>query len=202
MADARDGPPTRTRRRFGLLLAASLLLPATLVLAACDERKSTVNMPSGAERVATLAQAWADHVGAPDRKLDASGDMALGDSGMAYDASRGLLYGRVWVTMALTKNAPASELLILRRMEAALNDPRMGGLYERAGSYFVLDEKREGYFLVRAFPVSETTPKELIRSMERMQTVAARWTTKWFLDVAMIMHGKEKAPTHPVTMDD
>jgi hypothetical protein len=189
-------------RRLVPMLGAGLLAGLGLPLSACGEGSSSVSAQSGPERASQLAHVWAAHVGAPDRTLDAAGDMPLGDTGIAYDPTRDTLYGRVWVTMALTKGAPADEIATLRRMEAALNDPRMGGLYEHAGGYFVLDEKREGYFLVRAFPVAQTTPEKLVRDMERMQTVAARWTTKWFLDVAMIMHGKEPPPAHPVTLDN
>ena len=128
--------------------------------------------------------------------------MSLGETGLYYEESEDVLYGRAWVNIARTRNAPPARLEIYRRMQVALNDPRIGGMYEHAGGYFVLDEQREGFFLVRRFSVSQTSPEVLVRTMERLQTVAAKWTTKWFLDVAMIMHGKEKAPERPVLLED
>jgi hypothetical protein len=189
------------RRSLGAVLAWAMPVPAALVLWGCDG-SGTVIAPAGPARAAQLAQVWARHVGAPQSELDASGDMALGGSGIAYDPARDTLYGRVWINMALTKSASPEQLAVLRRMVVALNDPKIGGMYDRAGGYFVLDEQREGYFLVRAFPVAQTEPDKLVRDMERMQAVAARWTTKWLLDVAMIMHGKEPAPTHPIALDN
>jgi len=198
----RKRPNGVLRRIAGTVLGACLLVPLALALPGCDEGKSTVIAQSGPERAAQLAHVWASHVGAPERKLDASGDMPLGDSGLAYDAQSDTLYGRVWINMALIKNTPADQVEPQRRLVGALNDPKIGGMFDHAGGYFVLDENREGYFLVRAFPVARTTPEKLIDDMERMQTVAARWTTKWFFRVAMIMHGKEKPPEHPVTLQD
>jgi hypothetical protein len=198
----RDRSRTARRRIIMPMLGACLLAPLALALSGCDEGKSTVIAQSGPERAAQLAHSWASHVGAPERTLDAAGDMPLGDSGIAYDARSDTLYGRVWINMALIKNTPADQVEPQRRLVAALNDPKIGGMFDHAGGHFVLDENREGYFLVRAFPVARTTPEKLIDDMERMQTVAARWTTKWFFRVAMIMHGKEKAPTSPVTLQD
>jgi hypothetical protein len=209
MEAVRDGARAGGMRRIiGMrrivmpVLAACLLVPGMLALSGCHEGSSTVIAPSGPDRASQLAHVWASHVGAPERRFDASGDMPLGDTGLAYDAQSDTLYGRVWINMALIKNTPPEQIEPQRRMVAALNDPKIGGMFDHASGYFVLDEKREGYFLVRAFPVARTTPEKLIDDMERMQTVGARWTTKWFFRVAMIMHGKEAAPTQPVTLQD
>jgi hypothetical protein len=190
------------RRRVSLVLAAWLLAPLALASSGCGEGRSGVIAQSGAQRAGQLAHVWAAHVGAPERQFDASGDMPLGDSGLAYDARSDTIYGRVWINMALIKGMPAEQVETQRRMVGALNDPRIGGMYDHAGGHFVLDEAREGYFLVRAFPVARTTPDKLVDDMERMRTVAARWTTKWLFEVAMIMHGNRAAPSRPVTLQD
>jgi hypothetical protein len=183
----------------------ALLLPAALFvvpLIGCHTRESEMIAPAGRERADLLVHAWATHVGAPARRLGPDGDMTLGETGFYYEAGEDALYGRAWVNMARTRNAPAERLETYRRMQAALNDPRIGGMFERADGYFVLDEQRQGFFLVRRFNVSETSPETIVRDMERLQNVAARWTAKWFLNVAMIMHGKEPAPERRVLMAD
>ena len=86
-------------------------------------------------------------------------------------------------------------------MVDALNDPAIGGMFDRGGGSFVLDEKRDAYFLVRDFPVATTDERSLIDGMERLQSVTATWVVRWFYRVAMIMHGHQLPPTHPVTLD-
>jgi hypothetical protein len=157
---------------------------------------------AGRERADGLVHAWATHQGMPARMLDDKNDLSLGETGLYYAAADDMLYGRVWVTMARTRNASPEDLDLYRRMLATLNDTHVGGLYDRADGYFVLNEERGGYYLVRKFAVPHTTPESLIRDMERMQAVAAPWTTKWFVEVALILHGKRKPPDRRVTLDD
>lgn len=184
------------------IMLGTILLAFGAPLVACCDGTSTMIAPAGPTRTESLVQAWASHIGAPDRHLDATGDIALGETGLAYDAGHDVLYGRAWINMARTHNAPPERIATYRRMAVALNDPKIGGMYDRAGGHFVLDEARGAFFLVRAFPVRETTEGQLVRDMEKMRNVADHWTMKWFLDVAMVMHGKEKALTHPILIGD
>jgi hypothetical protein len=126
--------------------------------------------------------------------------MALGESGLAYDATKDSLIGRVYVNIALIKGMDPEAITTQRRMLNALNDPKIGGMYDRGGGVFVLDEGREAWYLVCAFPINKTTSASLRRDMTRLQVVAATWTVKWFFEVAMIMHGKEEPPTQPQVM--
>ncbi len=156
----------------------------------------------GRTRAETLAAAWALHEGAPERGLDTFGDLSLGETGVAYHEAGDVLLGRVWINMARTENAPPERLALYRKMEKALNDPAIGGMYDRAGGSFMLDEDRGGFFLVRSFPVESTTSESLIAGMEAMKIVAARWTTQWFGEVALIMHGTRPAPARPIRHAD
>ena len=190
------------RPAFAILALLSGLVLFVTPLTGCQSGEVHMNQPAGIERASALASAWSGHLGAADRSLGPDGDMSLGDTGISYQARDDALFGRVWVNMALIEDAPPEEIAILRRMVIALNDPHIGGMYDRANGYFVLDEQRQGFYLVRRFDVSQTTSQSLIRDMERLQLVAGQWTTKWFLDVAMIMHGKEKPPTKTVLMEN
>ena len=181
-------------------LTIAVIAVMMLALVAWMAGKPISLAANGPARASGLAQAWSRHVGVPDRDLGPTGDLSLGDTGLVYDATRNVLLGRVYVTMALTKGAADSEIATLRRMTGALNDPAIGGMYDRGGGHFVLDEAREGYYLTRSFPVPATTPQSLIHDMDRMREVAPTWTTRWFLDVAMVMHGKEKPPIRRQTV--
>lgn len=176
------------------------LLLGLAPVAACAPGGDAVIPAQGRTRADALVAAYAAHARAPGRTLDAHGDVSFGDTGLAYVADEDALYGRVYINNALIDGAPPAELANYRRMVVALNDPRVGGMYDRAGGYFVLDEKRQAYFLVRRFAVPATDPRVLIGAMEAMQQVGARWTTSWLFEVAMVMHGRRPPPDRPVTL--
>lgn len=158
--------------------------------------------PSGRARAVALVAAYAVAVGAPGRRMDAEGDVSFGDTGLHYEESENVIYGRAYVTLALTKEESPEWITAYRRLLQLLNDPAVGGMYDRAGGYFILAEDKEAYFLVRRFDVAKTSPADLIASMDRMKTVAARWTMKWFVEVSEVMHGTRLRPVAPVTVED
>lgn len=169
---------------------------ATLVLAvsACSPGDNSMIPPTGKPRAEALVRAYSDYAGAPGRVLDDRGEVSYGDTGLSYSAPDEAIIGRAYVTAARTKDAPGERLESYRRMIATLNNPAIGGKYDQGGGYFLLDETKGAYYLVRRFPVAQTTPESLIEGMDRMHKVAARWTTTWFFEVAMMMHGNRPPP--------
>lgn len=181
---------------FALALLLCFLLPG------CSYGDGDVTRLAGSDAASALAKAWVNDQGAYGRQLDASGDISLGDKGIHYAASENVLYGRVWINMAPLDDNPSERLPVYQRMLAALNDPKIGGMFDQADGYFVLNTESQGFYLVRAFPVASTTPAAFLAGMKRLERVGEKWTTAWFLDVAMIMHGKEPAPARKVLLDD
>ncbi len=53
-----------------------------------------------------------------------------------------------------TKDYPET-LTAVRQSAAGLNDPTIGGMYDRAGGQFMLDEQKQMFFLVRDFTLSQ-----------------------------------------------
>lgn len=149
-----------------------------------------------------LVASFARTVGARGAKLDASGDVSFGECGFHFDAERGVLVGRVFVSHAGSASAPPEIKANFRKVAAALEDPAIGGMFEKGGGTFVLDEEKRIYFLTREFPVGRTTEGELRRAMEDLLDLGAVWTTRWFRRVAAVAHGWEPAPTRPVTRAD
>jgi hypothetical protein len=182
-----------------------LLVASVLCLSSCEagfgEEASMSNL-SGKGRANALVVRYSRHLGAGDRVLDASNDVSFGASGLFYDAQRDVLVGRALVTGAMLEGAPLAEVVNLRRMVSALNDPAIGGMFDQGGGSFILDEGKDNYYLVRAFPLATTTPNTLIADMERMEDIAVTWTVRWFSRVAMIMHGHQKPPSAPVNRDN
>jgi hypothetical protein len=179
------------RRR---ILLACAFLP---LLVACGSE--AVIPAAGRARAEALVAAYAAHLGAEGRTLDAKNDAPFGNSGLYYDESNDTLFGRAFVAPAYAKDAPANELANYRALVRDLNDPAIGGMFDRGGAYFVLDENREAYFLVKALPVPAMEPRSLIASMEALQDIAATWTARWFAQVALIGSGQAPRPTQRVT---
>jgi hypothetical protein len=166
----------------------------------CSEGNHSMMPPDGKLRADALVSVYSEYVGAVGRKLDASGDVSYGDSALTYSAPDDTIIARVYVTAARTQDASSERLIAYQRMLAALNDPRIGRMYEQAGGMFILDEAKGAFYLVQRFSVPQTSPELLINRMDRMRNVAARWTTTWFFEVAMIMHGNRAPPTDYVEM--
>jgi hypothetical protein len=191
-------------------LRVGLALVVVRLLGGCGGATGMIP-PTGRPRAEALAAALADHLGAtpgrvpdrgPDRRLGDDDDVAFGDVGLHHDTRADTLYVRVFVAPADIEDAPPHELANMRRVAQALNDPTIGGMFDRADGYFVLDEAREAYFLVKPISVTGTDQRRLIGAVERMRTVAARWTTRWFYRVAMIVGGHQPRPTRPGTLAD
>jgi hypothetical protein len=184
-----------SRRVF--IRSAEVSFGAVLLVPACGH--SGVVTASGRAGAQYLVEQYARRIGAQHRMLDQAGEISFGSVGFQHNAAQDSLIGRAFVIPVLIDDAPPVELANYRMVAGALNDPRIGGMFDRGGGTFILDEKQQGFFLVRAFPVASTTPDALFDAMETLQEVAAVWTTKWMYRVAMIAHGNQPPPTHPVT---
>lgn len=186
--------------RMTILLASTLgVVVLGAVFITLKNTSMTETGTGGKDKADELVSAYSKHVGARGRNLDANNDVSYGDSGLHYDAERGVLVGRVLITTVRTKDAPEERLVAYRKMVEALNDPKIGGMFENGGGTFVLDEEKQMYFLTKDFPVLSTNKAQFLADMDDLQSIGAVWTTTWVFRVAMIMHGNEKAPTERVT---
>jgi hypothetical protein len=171
-------------------------------LAGCGSHSESTQEASatgGRKGAQLLVERYAQHIGARNRAMNQAGDISFGASGFTYDQATDLLVGRVFVNHLLIEDAPPAELANYRKVAGALNDPKIGGMFDRGGGQFALDEKREGLYLIRNFRVKETTAADVINGMDALQDVSGIWTTRWLYRVSMIAHGHQPAPTRPVT---
>jgi hypothetical protein len=152
--------------------------------------------PDGANQ---LVASYGRHLGVSDARLDEQLDRSFGECGFHYDPQRDVLLGRVYVNRARIKSASPKGQKNYRDFVHALNDPAIGGMFERGGATFVLDEEKEILFLVREFPVGSTSAGQLRSDMDEIRDVSATWTTRWIRRVARILDDEEPRPTAPVT---
>lgn len=158
-----------------------------------------MNSSPGLAKANEFVQFYARKNGVRNAILDDNNDAAFGSFGFKYDSNRQILFGRAYIGKAVIKGASQEWINNARKMTLTLNNPSIGGMFENGGAIFILDEEKEAYFMVRAFPMASLTSRLLMKQMDELQSLAAVWSISWLFHVARIMHGHEPAPTVRVT---
>lgn len=161
---------------------------------------------AGLEKANDLVGYFGRVMGVDGAHLDANADRSFGEAGFRYDASRQVLIGRVFIGRLRLDSGGAKRRAIIDRNVAAMNDPAIGGMFEKGGGRFVMDESADNgrgmLFLVREFPIETTSRRDLHGAMEELMNIGATWTQYWGPRVARITRGEEPVPTGPVKRSD
>ena len=155
---------------------------------------------SGRNKAVALVAAYAKHVGVHDaihQTLDENNDRSFGDFGFHYFPEKDVLQGRVFIVRSHLKDWPESAAG-QRKVAVDLNNPKIGGMYDRGGGYFVLNEDKEMFFLVKDYAVSTTTPSEFIKDFDNLNALGGIWLMSWIKHAARQSHGAEPMPTQYV----
>ncbi|MGI4853888.1 MAG: hypothetical protein ACRYF4_07585, partial [Janthinobacterium lividum] len=114
------------------------------------------------------------------------------------NAAKSQLRIRVFVSQVDEQlpNAPDG----IRKVTAALNDPRIGGMYDRAGGFFTLDPTLKTIFLTKDVDLQSITDKQWIQHVEELRIVDARWFHSWYRHVANQALGKEAPPKQHISL--
>ena len=159
---------------------------------------------SGRAKAQALVAAYAKHVGAHDalhQTLDSDNDRSFGDFGFHYFPQRDVLQARVYIVHSDEKDWP-DRAKYEKQVDVALNDPKIGGMYDRGGGYFFLDEGKQVSFLAKDYEVTNTTPALFIRDVDNLNSLGGIWVMSWMGHVADQTFGAEPLPTHPVTREN
>lgn len=170
------------------------------------ERQNRVDasLLSGRQKAEALVAAYARHVGAHDavhQTLDAADDRSFGDFGFHYFAQTDLIQARVFFTRSHLKDWPQT-IERQKMVHAGLNDPKIGGMYDRGGGHFVVDDEKQMIFLVKEYPVSSTNTAEFIKDVDNLNQLGAIWLTSWGGHVALQSYGAEPLPTQHITREN
>ena len=188
----------KKNRWITVSMVIPLLLAAWWWTGGVDRVKASTS--SGRNKAQALVAAYAKHVGVHDaihQTLDENNDRSFGDFGFHYFPEKDVLQGRVYIARSHIKDKPqlaAGQ----RRFAANLNNPKIGGMYDRGGGYFVLDEDKEKYFLVKDYVVSTTTPSEFIKDFDNLNDLGAIWLMSWGPHAADQSYGAEPLPTQRI----
>lgn len=154
------------------------------------------------DQAQSLIRSYARKQGIYDAELDDTGNAAFGSYGFRHDEEKNALVGRVFVAKAWMTGDPPEYKDAYRTVARALNDPAIGGLFDQGGGYFRLDEDKRMYFLEKDFSLGKTTPADVEEGMERLRSLGATWTMRWFGRVADVAHGRAFPPAKPVKQED
>jgi len=163
---------------------------------------TNANLPPDRDKAESLMKSYARKQGIYDAEFDASGNVAFGNFGFRHDTDKDALVGRVFVAKAWLPGDPPEYQEAYRTVARALNNPAIGGLFDQGGGYFRLDEDKRIYFLEKDFPLGKTTPADVEEGMERLRSLGATWTMRWFGRVADVAHGRAFPPAKPVKQGD
>lgn len=155
---------------------------------------------SGAVRAQAFLAAYAKHVGAHDavhQTFDKDSDRSFGDFGFHYFADKDVLQGRVFHANSHIKDWP-DRAHFERQVIAGLNDPKIGGMYDRGGGYFVLDEQKQIYFLVKDYSLATINVDLFIHDFDNLNDLSAIWLTSWGPHAARQSYGAEPPPTQRI----
>jgi hypothetical protein len=163
---------------------------------------SNTNHSPERDQAQSLMRSYARKQGIYDAEFDDSGNAAFGSYGFRHDEEKKALVGRAFVAKAWMAGDPPEYKDAYRTVARALNDPAIGGLFDQGGGYFRLDEDKRMYFLEKDFPLGKTNPAEVEEGMERLRSLGATWTMRWFGRVADVAHGRAFPPAKPVKQED
>ncbi|HEY0263282.1 MAG TPA: hypothetical protein VGC07_02045 [Granulicella sp.] len=158
------------------------------------------SMTAGQAKANALVAAYAKHVGARDavhQSLDEHNDRSFGDFGFHYFPDRDVLQGRVFYGKSHIKEWP-DRAHFERQVIAGLNDPKIGGMYDRGGGYFVLDEDKQMYFLMKDYPMATTDVMAFIKDFDNLNDLMGIWVTSWGPHAARQSYGAEPLPTQHI----
>ncbi len=160
---------------------------------------------SGRDKAEALVAAYAKHVGAHDavhQTLDADNDRSFGDFGFHYFPEKDVLQARVFIAAARLKDSNSQEIAALRRCIAGYNDPKIGGMYDKGGGFFFIDEKKDAEFLAKDYPLQMVNVTAFTQDVDNLRSLAGIWLMSWGPHAADQVFGQEPLPTHFVSRNN
>jgi hypothetical protein len=152
------------------------------------------------DRANALVRFMGEQVGVHNASLDNTDERGFGDFGLRYQPDRHVLTVIIFVARAYATDPPQpGEQASFKRIGVALRDPKIGGMFEQGGGYFVHDEVKKKFLLEKDFPVDTIRPEELKTEVEDLLDLGAMWSQEWLIRVIRIVKGKQLPPQHLVT---
>lgn len=94
-----------------------------------------ISQLNGPTKANALVVNFGKHVGIDNAILDENYDRSFGEFGFHYDSDKNVLIGRVYITKADLNEATPEETESIYRVMKALNDPKVGGMFENGGGF-------------------------------------------------------------------
>lgn len=160
---------------------------------------------SGRAKAQALVAAYAKHMGVHDavhQTLDADNDRSFGDFGFHYFPEQDKLQARVYIVYADDSSVTPQERAISEKVDKALNDPAIGGMYDRGGGYFFTDKQKHIKFLAKDYSLQTITPDNFVKDVDNLSSLGGIWVMSWFGHAALQSYGAEPLPLKQITRQD
>jgi hypothetical protein len=150
----------------------------------------------GREKANILVNAYAHHISEGSRRLDGTDDCSFGDSGLHYDPKTNQLTLRLYLSKTDLDDPDPKFVSAIHRSAAAMNDPHIGGMFDKGGGYIRLDEKKQMFFLEKAYSVEQFSVSDFLKDADNLSGLSGVWFMRWFKNVCKMAFGDEPPPDH------
>lgn len=135
-----------------------------------------------------------------DLKLDQNHQYQNNVLSFRFNPETNLLEVNHYVAAAGLPDDPPKLKRRFKMVDAALQDPTIGGMYEMDGGRVHLVDTKRVFEYTKEFDPLTVSKKDFRKQFSYYLAVAQAWNERWYLQVARITHGKREAPTAPVTL--
>ncbi len=84
----------------------------------------------------------------------------------------------------------------------ALSDPKIGGMFDKAGGYFTHSDDWKEIYLTKDYKINDFKLDEFLKQVDYQERVNNQWFSHWGVAVANIVHQGKPIPTQPVTLEN
>lgn len=168
---------------------------ANLIALACVVIASAPTGPRSTDLALERVRGWAARVfeGAHTLQFNDDGWLGFGPVSFEFLPVDGSVEVCVWIADTQIDGRTPAETARIAAVARALNDPSIGGMYERAGASFRWDRSVEAILLCKRLNAS-AQPSVFNAEVDELLDVALEWRLDWFFEVTTIVHDGQPRP--------
>lgn len=135
-------------------------------------------------------------------KPDTDNSFFNGSVLMYYDSTNKNIRVSIFNLDGIKPNATDLEKNNFQKVFEAVNDPKIGGMFDKAGGIFTHSNDWKNLYLTNTYNIENMSVTEFISKVDNQQKLNDAWLKYWDKAVAQIVHSGQPAPTTPVTLEN
>lgn len=88
----------------------------------------------------------------------------------------------------------------LMKIYQAIQDPKIGGMFDHFGCEIVFDESDKSFKLIWSCNVNEITPETFTNNLKHLFQISAAWQARWLPQILSIVQDGLQPPIKPITL--